>query len=128
MADQQALNDLAALKTNTEVFFFADPIDQMAAEQQQNLEQSQQSLRQLAQRLDLEPDQVKQLLWLIALSAEKAYYRRVYDAGLVSPKVLDQVNLLVSLKSDAVEAGETYRQTRRILIRWSFGCRICAIA
>jgi len=105
VADQQALNDLAALKTNTEVFF-ADPIDQMAAEQQQNLEQSQQSLRQLAQRLDLEPDQVKQLLWLIALSAEKAYYRRVYDAGLVSPKVLDQVNLLVSLKSDAVKRGD----------------------
>ena len=49
---------------------------------------------------------MKQLLWLIALSAEKAYYRRVYDAGLVSPKVLDQVNLLVSLKSDAVKRGD----------------------
>jgi CPA1 family monovalent cation:H+ antiporter len=105
VADQQALDDLAETKANTEVFF-SDLIDQMTAEQQQNLEQSQQSLRELVQQLNLEPLNVQQLLWAIALSAESALYRRVYDAGLISPKVLNQVKLLVSLKSDAVKRGE----------------------
>lgn len=105
VADQQALHDLVEMKAKAEVFF-VDPIDQIEAEQRQTLAQSQQFLRELAQRLDLEPDQVKQLIWLIALSAEKAFYRRVYDAGLVSPRVLNQMNLLVSLKSDAVKRGD----------------------
>ncbi|WP_052049733.1 cation:proton antiporter [Leptolyngbya sp. KIOST-1] len=104
VADQQALQDLAAMKAGADVLF-AEPIDQMEVEQRQTLEQSQQSLRELAQRLDLEPNQVKQLVGLIALSAEKAFYRRVYDAGLVAPNVLNQMNLLVALKSDAVKRG-----------------------
>lgn len=105
VADQQALDDLAETKVNTEVFF-SDLIDQMTAEQQQNLEQSQLSLRELVQQLNLEPINVQQLVWAIALSAENALYCRVYDAGLISPKVLNQVKLLVSLKSDAVKRGE----------------------
>jgi CPA1 family monovalent cation:H+ antiporter len=105
VADQQALDDLAETKVNTEVFF-SDLIDQMTAEQHQNLEQSQLSLRELVQQLNLEPVNVQQLVWAIALSAESALYRRVYDAGLISPKVLNQVKLLVSLKSDAVKRGE----------------------
>lgn len=105
IANQAALKKLAETQETSEIAF-ANLLEQAVAEQQENFDTAKQSLSELTQQLKLDADKVQEMVWTVALSAEKTFYRHTYDAGFITPQVLDQVNLMISLKSDAVRQGQ----------------------
>lgn len=49
---------------------------------------------------------LRQVFWLEALAIEKKAYHGLYDAGLISGAVFEELNLMMNLKQDAVQAKQ----------------------
>ena len=105
LARQTAMKRMAEAQLHEEIVV-PELLEQLQQEYQQALEHAQQHLQELAVELKVDNRKAQELLWLVALSAEKTLYRRAYDLGLFSPQVLDQMNVLISLKTDAVKQGQ----------------------
>ncbi len=99
---QEGLQQLLDLKTMP--MFDSEAIACLKQEYQQQVKENEMSLANLWSELSHHPQQLRQAVWLQALSIEKQGYQELYDQKIISEPTYERLKMWLNLKHDEILA------------------------